>query len=96
MKLCRDCGLLNKFYCRKADVDLVFHRARAATVYARVCYAARSTRDVWSVNTNTIDSVQHPPHLARAIADEGGCKVTVPAVLALPDVDSRETAVGVL
>lgn len=36
LKLCRDCGLLTKFNCRKADVDLVFHRARAETIYAKV------------------------------------------------------------
>eukprot|EP00892_Ulva_mutabilis_P003478 jgi/Ulvmu1/1501/UM011_0231.1 len=41
LKLCRDCGLLNKIYCRKADIDLVFHRARAETIYARTKGAAK-------------------------------------------------------
>jgi hypothetical protein len=36
LKLCRECGLLDCTRCRKADIDLVFHRARAETIYARV------------------------------------------------------------
>lgn len=35
-QLCRECGILDRTLCRKADVDLVFHRARAETIYAKV------------------------------------------------------------
>lgn len=37
LKLCKECALLTRGRCRKADVDLVFHRSRAERIYARVC-----------------------------------------------------------
>ena len=36
LKLCKECELLQRHRCRKADIDLVFHRARADSIYAKV------------------------------------------------------------
>lgn len=36
LKLCQQCGLLERRRCRKADVDLVFHRARAERITRKV------------------------------------------------------------
>ena len=53
LKLCQQCGLLDQRRCRKADIDLVFHRARADRVKRSRYHKARTLTFVQQLHSQS-------------------------------------------